>query len=136
MVSKTPNYRRNIAANNFQGGYPYIKEKLGSILNLTRKTFPLTVHFNLTMPTVGKAIIMTNLELEIEFQDIEENSLTILMCMKTSSFRKDYKAMPISKIIKTVYEAYELYHSHKDVADKLVKLLLAWTSVISLNHLI
>jgi hypothetical protein len=43
-----------IAANNFQGGYPYIKEKLGSILNLYEKDIPLTVHFNLTMPTVGK----------------------------------------------------------------------------------
>lgn len=43
-----------IAANNFQGGYPYIKEKLGPILNLYDEDIPLTVHFNLTMPTVGK----------------------------------------------------------------------------------
>ena len=43
-----------IAANNFQGGYPYIKEKLGPILNFYDKDIPLTVHFNLTMPTVGK----------------------------------------------------------------------------------
>ena len=43
-----------IAANNFQGGYPYIKGRLGPILNLYDKDIPLTVHFNLTMPTVGK----------------------------------------------------------------------------------
>lgn len=66
--------------------------------------------------------MMTNLELEIEFQDIEENSLTIFdVYEKLALLEKDYKAMPISKIIKTVYEAYELYHSHKDIADKLVK---------------
>ena len=43
-----------IAADNFQGGYPYIKGRLGPILNLYDKDIPLTVHFNLTMPTVGK----------------------------------------------------------------------------------
>ena len=43
-----------IAANNFQGGYPYIKGKLGPVLNLYDEDIPLTVHFNLTMPTVGK----------------------------------------------------------------------------------
>lgn len=63
---------------------------------------------------------MTNLELEMRFKEIEDSSLTIFdIYEELATLQKEYNDMPISKIIRSVYEAYETYHKHKDIVEKL-----------------
>lgn len=67
---------------------------------------------------------MNNLELEARFQEIENNSLTIFdVYEELAVLEKDYKLMPIAKIIKNVFEAYEIYCKHKDTLQKLINAL-------------
>lgn len=58
---------------------------------------------------------MTNLQLQTIFQSAEADSETIFDTYEfLADYAEDYLEMPIAKIKPTIYDAYELYCSHKN----------------------
>lgn len=69
---------------------------------------------------------MTNKELVKLFQHIEEdNNFNIFDIYESLSYYiEEYNEMEISNIKHTIYDAYELYHAHKDNTTKLIDAIL------------
>lgn len=68
---------------------------------------------------------MTNNELQIIFQTAEAESETIFDTYEfLIDYEEKYKDMPIAKIKPTIYDAYELYCSHKNKGMAILNAIL------------
>lgn len=68
---------------------------------------------------------MTNKQLHTIFQAAEAESETIFDTYEfLMEYEEDYKEMPIAKVKPSIYDAYELYCSHKDKGMAILNAIL------------
>lgn len=68
---------------------------------------------------------MTNQELQAIFQAAENEAETIFDVYEfLSGYEGKYLEMPFAKIKPTIYEAYELYYSHKNKVGDIIQAII------------
>lgn len=68
---------------------------------------------------------MTNLQLQTIFQTAEAESETIFDTYEfLADYAEGYLEMPIAKIKPTIYDAYELYCSHKNKVSDIIEAII------------
>jgi len=68
---------------------------------------------------------MTNLQLQTIFQSAEADSETIFDTYEfLADYAEEYLEMPMAKIKPTIYDAYELYCSHKNKVSDIIAAII------------
>lgn len=78
---------------------------------------------------------MTNQELQTIFQTAEAEAQNIFDVYEfLTDYEERYKEMPIAKVRHTIYDAYELYCSHKNKVSDIISAIINADYSNLINH--